>query len=463
MYTAMLIMGVVLYIAVNVYYARSGLLSVFHPFTYMSLFHGLIFVFRPILVYYRDYGIIYRTYGFTPSLSDKLTVLAAADLSFVVFAAVCLGVGNMPMVFKGDRSRAAERMALQPTVWGMLVFLLPIAVYSLLRTFNGEASTMVLSANGVVINTTTNGWISDAKLLLVPICGIAAWVFRFRVWSLMPLLGFVLLKFASGGRGPAVVSIAMFLLYFFYDRRVKLPAGRLLAAGALIIMAFGAVGQDRGAGLRHALGLTIGGRDDVQHTAKRENLRFLEGMDSANLEYFEYIVWVVPKRSGTYDYFLSNLQIFTEPVPRVLWKSKPIGPPVQMINLFDYGFPIGMTYSIPGTGWFELGWFGVAIWSAFWAFALGWFYRWFVTGGQTAMRVIIYFSMLATLIVVFRDGQLLSFVRVIPFYLGPVLLMACWRFVLKIPNLGWIQYKMMQDYRRMGLLSTRIPRNAPMG
>ena len=152
------------------------------------------------------------------------------------------------------------------------------------------------------------------------------------------------------------------------------------------------------------------------------------------MEFFEYLVETVPRKTGTYGYFVDNLQAFTEPVPRVLWKNKPIGAPIKMFDLFDYGRPIGVTYSLPGYGWMQLGYAGVVLWCGLWGYCLGAIYSWFVRSRQGNFHVAFYFAFLPIFIIAFRDGGLVTILRTGVFYLTPVLVWMWAARALGIPD-----------------------------
>lgn len=441
MYVAMLLLSVLVFVVVVVHYVRSGLCSVFHPFTYYAAFHGLVFVVRPILAHFRHYDRIYTVYRFMPTLTEQMTVIAASSLGLVVFYYFCTRVGNTPMLFKQDPSRAQERVIARRALFWMLAICAPIGLYSLLHnlsTVASNSSTMVISRQGIQINTTGVGYLTDAMLMLVPVCALVPWLYRFRWYALLPLVTFFVLKASTGGRGPFVIAVAVTGLFYFYDKRVKIPGARIALAVAVIGLIFSAIGEDRGYALREALGIK-----NVAARSVARPERLIEGMDFANMEYMQYLVHVVPTRSGTYDYFLMHLQLFTEPVPRALWKDKPIGPPIPMVRFFDYGTPFGFTMSVPGVGWLELGWVGVAFWCGLWGMATGYIYRRFVTGSQDVVAVSFYLLFLGSLIIVFRDGTLLTPVKLLSFYLFPLVILIIAKRMLKLPSLGQIQRRMM--------------------
>ncbi len=422
MYEAALALSVVCFVLVTGYFVRSASFSLFHPLTFYAVFHGFIFVFRPIVVWLNDYSYVYRGYQFTPSPSDKLTVILASNAGFLAFAFFCLLSGNVAMRFKQDDFSHAERDRLKPLLLGVLAICVPISLYSLGTLWLGAASgsayaTMTMDAGtGVIINTQTNGYLTEAQLMLASCGALVAWVYRFRLLSILPLLAFAVFRAGTGGRGPFVAALVTVGLLYLYEHRRRIPSLRVMGLLIAVVIAFSSVGTDRGAAIRQAIGT-----DDTSiFKADISNQRWLEGMDFANLEYFEYLVYAIPQRTQTYSYFLDSLQVFTEPVPRVLWAGKPVGAPFNKIFLFNYGRPIGMTRSLPGEGWFAWGWFGVFIWCSLWGYVLGLIYRKFVEGTQSAFKTAAYMIFVPILIVGYRDGTLVTIFRQGLFYLAPV-------------------------------------------
>ncbi|MFM5893885.1 MAG: O-antigen polymerase [Novosphingobium sp.] len=426
MYAAALALSVICFLGVTVYFVRSPAFSIFHPLTFYSAFHGFVFVFRPIVARLNDFSLIYRGYQFTPSASDKLTVILASNLGFLAFALFCLMSGNVAMQFKQDRFAVAERERFKPLLFWVLLLCVPIGLYSLASVWTGAATTgmgyesMIRDAGtGVYVNTKGNGYVAEAQLMLATCGALIAWLFRFRLLALMPLIGFVVLRAGTGGRGPFVTALVTVGLLYLYEHRRRLPSLQVAALLIAVVLAFNTVGNDRGLTIRKAIG------NDTASTVfynTRDNERWLEGMDFGNLEFFEYLVYAIPQRTHTYGYFLDNFQIFTEPIPRVLWKNKPVGAPFNRIYLMDYGRAIGMTRSLPGEGWYSLGWPGVLIWCGLWGYGLGLIYRRFVEGPQTTIKTAAYMIFVPIMIVAFRDGQLITVFREGLFFLGPVLL-----------------------------------------
>ncbi|MEY2943462.1 MAG: hypothetical protein RLY97_1476, partial [Pseudomonadota bacterium] len=116
------------------------------------------------------------------------------------------------------------------------------------------------------------------------------------------------------------------------------------------------------------------------------------------------------------------------------WKSKPIGAPFNKIFLFDYGYPIGMTRSLPGEGWFCLGWIGVIVVCGVWGAGLGYIYKRYVLSSQNTIVTASYMMFLPTLIIAYRDGQMMTIFRQGIFFQAPIILWMYFGRYLGIPS-----------------------------
>lgn len=455
MYLVVLVASLMIFCGVTAVFLRSGYFSLFHPFTIYNLFHGLVFVIRPFLSYWLEYEMIYRAYQFTPSLEDKITVIAAANLGYLTFAFFCFRHGAVPMKFRSDPLLIEERNRLARFFPWVLVICAPVAIWSLVTLFSAASVFAVASdmgrdkATGVLYNTTGNGYFAEAQMMLVPLTALCAWLFRFRLVALIPIGMFVLLRAGTGGRGPFIAALFATGLLYLYERRRRVPTLRFAAVMAAGLLLFSAVGSDRGQAVRDWLA----GEANSAQTAS-DNLRFMEGMDFANLEFFEYIVYVVPQRSHTYGYFNDVLQVFTEPVPRVLWAGKPFGAPFERFSMFDYGTPVGYTRSLPGNGWYAMGWLGVIITCGLWGYFLGLIYRRFVDGPQTTYQVAAYMVFLPILIVAYRDGMIVTVFRQGIFFAAPILLWIWLVHSFNVPLAKDIRAMLARKQRRAALQGT---------
>ncbi len=418
MYIALLIMTVVIYALVCFVYARHEACSWFHPLTIYLAFHGLVFVVRPILSWYYDYTFIYQLYLFLPDDYAKEMTLVVVNLGLLSFAFASLRWGNARLQFKADRATDAQLRELRRPLWWITPPLLAIIAYSLVQILtlrvSGFDAVDADRTTGTFVNTTGNGYAQFAYLMAASLLPMLAWSGRFRIWWLGAIGLSALLLAGSGIRGPIVSLLVCAATLYLYASRRRAPDLRVVAVTIAMALAFNAIGADRGEQARSLLG---GADTGVTHGPAR--LAPLEGMDLGNLEFVEFLVDKVPRATRSYNYFLDNLQIITEPIPRALWRDKPVGQPIRLFYLTDYGYPIGMTNSLPGEGWVQLGLFGVALWCGLCGVICGVIYNRFALGQQTPIQIAFYAAFLSTLIVFYRDGALISLLRQGIFFLAP--------------------------------------------
>ena len=415
-YEALLIASPIILLCVTALYVRSGRGSIFHPATIYIGFHAIVFVFRPILAYINDYDFMYKVYEFSPSMSDKVITLAGANLGFVTFVAAAMYFG--PQTTRFVKHSEAELSAYFTPLTITCLLLGPVAIWSLyynIQVSSGAIADTMISdrVTHTTINTSENGYLQNIQMVLPTLVGLIAYINRFKWWSLLPFAVYVLARGATGVRGPFIAAVFFMILLYMYSRRREwfTPSAILLFAGGWGL--FRLVGDDRGSALRGLFGY-------ASEAGAGNSQRFLESMDYANMEFFEFAVYCIPQRTHSWDYFASISQVFTEPIPRVWWPGKPVGAPIQFFNLFDCGHPVGMTFSLPGAGWFELGWLGIIIWCAFFAWIYATAYKRFQLSSQSVFGVLLYCSFAITTLISFRDGIVLTILKQALFYMMPV-------------------------------------------
>lgn len=418
MYDILLAASLLVFMGTSLVYLRHRAASLHHPATFYLGFHGFLFVIRPILARIYDYDFIYRVYQFQPSMADKITVIIGANVAMLTFVAVSLRVASRPIVpaepdtFARTRSLAAVPIVLTSAV------LLPVAVWALLQNWQRRVNVfddmIIDAATGTATNSQAIGWVTEAGLMMAPLAVIIVWLARYRWWSWPVLLVYFVLQAGTGTRAPLIYAVIALIVLYLLEKRRAWPEWRSVVLAGLAAMAFSQIVIDRGGAVR---GL-FADSGESRYLDTREYAPF-EHMDYGSLEYFEYLVFAVPQRTGSYDYFAHNLQIFTEPVPRALWRDKPVGSPVQMFKLWDYGRPTGMTYSLPGAGWMSLGYLGIIIQAAFFAGLFATLYNRTLVWRDSAMGRVLFALVIAMAPLVFRDGILLTFLRNLPFFVGP--------------------------------------------
>ncbi|QYJ06262.1 O-antigen polymerase [Qipengyuania flava] len=408
------------FLALLAIYLRHPAASIFNPATVYLAFHGLVFVIRPLFARVYDFRSIYASIGFTPSLDTKVTTLLAANLGLFVMVGLCM-VLCPPLEFRQSTAERQGRASMMVRYLPAFAVLSGLCLWALIWLWGFKSTGLAINemdtrtgGQGLVA---ASGYFISLTGFLVSLGALFAYLNRFRWWSFIPFALFAVLRLGIGGRGEVVVACFVLALLFLVDRRSRWPNLWIVAGLVPLYLAFSAVVADRGAGVREAL--TGEAQPEIVYYSEAD-LAPLEHMDFGNLEFFEYVVHVVPERSGTYDYFLHNLQILTEPIPRGLWKDKPYGAPIKPVDLYNYGKPIGMTMSLPGVGWFSLGYVGVVLWSAFFALIYCAAYRAFASSRQTVLATVTYALFLGTSIIAFRDGMIITILKQGLFFAIPV-------------------------------------------
>jgi len=199
-------------------------------------------------------------------------------------------------------------------------------------------------ATGITMYVNTTGYITDAQTMLGPLTIMMMWRYRFAVWTWIPMVFFIVYRaFLGNGRWPMITMTLTLILLQLLRSRKKWFRLKYIAILFPIFILFQSVGFDR-----NLLRDWISGQQTVipKFRDDRTWLQKQDNPDFANFEFLSFLLWAVPERSHTYTYFTQYLQLFTEPIPRILWRDKPIGAPIKMVNLNDYGNFIGLTPAI---------------------------------------------------------------------------------------------------------------------
>jgi hypothetical protein len=175
---------------------------------------------------------------------------------------------------------------------------------------------------------------------------------------------------------------------------------------------------------------------DPGMTADEKLKRQFDTQDFASFDFLTYVVWLVPGKIGTFSFGLQYVQLFTEPIPRILWKGKPVGPPINTrIYLGDYGNFTGLTVSLPGDGWLSGGWIGLVITLSTVGFVLGRAHRSFWRNTENRLGCLLYLVGLAMVPQWYRDGSVISMSKFLLFTLTPVLV---WIGILWLLGQRWV-------------------------
>jgi hypothetical protein len=404
--------------------------SLFHPLALYLIFHGLVFVLRPTAVHALGFDEQWGHMRFTPDEGQFVLTLVVASVGLLAFLGGALLAGQPPQEAATPRpSRLPDPTGAERTAWtATLAVLLPLALFGAYRdaaifgTFAapGEAGMVVDPGSAQTYFQNTTAYVVKAHNLLIPIAAITLWLARFRLWAVWPLALVVGYRVYLGSRWGMVLALGVALLLLLHRRGLKWPPLRMAVLALPLLAGFHVVGENRDL-LRNALGV---GESRYEQTA-RNWPRGLDKWDTpsfANFDFLAYIVAVVPEHSRTYTYFTQHLELFTRPVPRVLWPDKPRGPPVQLVDLNAYGWFGTRTVSLVGDGWRSAGWLGVVLTCG----GVGWLltraYIWFARRRDRLFPVALYACYLPTVVLWYRGGEVVNAVRFGVWMTLPVLL-----------------------------------------
>ena len=423
---ALTIQALILIAAVAAY-VRSGQASAFHPATVYLAFHAIVFVAVPWGQHLLGLHFVWDYMRYAPEADAYVLTLCVSSLGLLAFFPACLAAGWARIGFRTRGLEFERRHHLAFVV--VAAMLLPLGTYSAMIASRGNALQdgkgiqMARAANGVAMHSESTGYITDAQYMCAPILTLFIILTGFRVWSYAPMGLFIAFRVYQGwSRWSIVIAVLSLCLLQLWDRRRRWPSARLVAVAIPLWCLFAALGNNR-----HLLREYFDGAMPIQRRADdRKDLwadRLFDSLDFANFNFLAYVVHCVPERTGTYTYYTQYLQLFTEPIPRILWSGKPAGPPVSFFDLNDYGNFVGLTVSLVGDGWMSGGWIGVATTMAGVGWVLGAAHRrfWAEVGGGDVRYAVLYLCCLPLTIQWYRDGGI-SIAKFLLFTATPLLL-----------------------------------------
>ncbi|MGO8697754.1 MAG: hypothetical protein ACLQVY_08565 [Limisphaerales bacterium] len=402
-----LYLQVLVWLAVLGVFFASGQASIFHPATSYLGFHGLVFVLRPLQVHFMGFDSVWNYMVFRPDEASFVRALGVSSVALIAFVGVSLYFGRAQIGFPPGLARGLSPLQRRALIWTTLI-LLPYVAVSIATTQGGAETSGERAENGVFIQTHSTGWLNDAQFMLAPL--LCAWllVTRFHWFNLPPIVLYVAYRSWTGWSRWTIIMFFLIIAFAhcWQLRRRWLPPWSI-ALAIPILMLFSLLGHNR-----EVLKDFFTGEENPNAIAdirpgmsseEKRKLRY-DTQNFANFDYLCYVVGVVPKRTETYTYGLQYLQLFTEPIPRILWKGKPTGAPFQRIHLGAYGNFVGLTVSLAGDGWISGGWVGVVILMSLGGLIVGKSHRWFWNQNNEPIATLFYISGLAMLTLWFRDG-----------------------------------------------------------
>jgi len=406
-----------LWLAVMLIFVLTRQASIYHPLTVYLLFHGLVFVVRPWTVHYLDFVQVWQYIGFDPSEDQLLRALAASSLALVVISTSMVAFGWSDTRFKAAVPKPFTKEQ-QTALVAVTLLLAPVVAYSIRTQYSGAFQ--VENRGGTYVMAGASGYSLEAQYMAGSL--LAAWLLvkGFRWVTLLPIVPYVLYRtYAGMSRWTIVLLFLLITLIYAWQRRAKWPALWAILCAIPVFFLFKSIGDNR-QWLADRWAGKVQETPAVQSVQDKLKTRY-DSPDFANFDFLAYVVAVVPARTETYTYGAQYLQLFTEPIPRKLWPGKPVGAPVRLFNLNNYGNFLGMTPSLVGDGWMSGGWIGIIVTMTIVGGLLGAAHHWFWKRADAPMESLFYMVALALVPQWFRDGGI-SITKFLFWNLSPLVL-----------------------------------------
>ena len=323
------------------FYKKLGDTLFVSPLIIFLLFHFISFVLKPLLIINFSFVNVYNYIGFQREDVNFVKTIYISIIGFISFLiGFSIFIKNkdlkknvlLNLQFKKYKSDTYDRK-----IFILLsVFIIPIGVLSLNELYQMHTRTSISNIYGIRVFVNTTGYYIYANIALGSLFLLFAYLRNFSLFSLIPLIIYIYFRFDFGwNRGSFIMILfALGILYFFYNVNKK---KQIFIFFIFLLAIFQFTGRSRG-------GLSF--------------YQF-DSLDLSNFESLSFIIKNVPYNTGSLTYFTQYLQLFTEPIPRILWENKPIGAPIKYFNLMDYGNVTGLTNSLIGDGWMSFKYIGV--------------------------------------------------------------------------------------------------------
>jgi len=353
-----------------------------------------------------------------------IRTLAISSLGLVVLCTTCLFIGRAHPGFPAGPAPSFSREQ-SGALTLITIILLPLIAYSTYKA-GGDTGGM-LQANGIYTLTKTTGYVTDAQFMMAPLLCLWLVKTRFHWLNLIPILIYVGYRTWCGwARWTILLFFITLVLQFCWYRRLRWLPVWLLSSAVPVLILFNILGHNRDVLKTYLSEGTI----VIDQTSKTPGMSVaekrkeqLDTQDFANFDYLVAVVSIVPEQTGTYTYGVQYLQLFTEPIPRILWPGKPVGAPVAFFNPNQYANFIGLTVSMVGDGWMSGGWTGVVVTMVVFGTLLGLAHRSFWAKSNLLLPSMFYITFLGVAPNWFRDGGVISLFKFLLFIWLPLLLL----------------------------------------
>lgn len=418
---------VALFVALVIGLNARGYLNIYSGLFLYLAFHFIVFVQRPLIVHIFDLRSEFEFMMFMPTDGEFLETLFVSDVGLISFVGAYMWALNFKPIEPAFQYIGLSRSEARSFLMAFLL-LSPMILYSLFLALSmrqtygvaafqelGEINMTIDPATGQKLFADTTAYVVNARGFAFPFAALLIHITRGRWWSYLAIFFCAFIALQLGERWEIVIStlVASMMTLYIHKRRV-FTSGHYIGM-VVVLLLFVMIGQNRDSLIKF---LTTG---ELEFTFDIATSSFGAHPDFANFDFLSYVIAKVPAVSGTYSYFTQYLGIFTQPIPRFLWPDKPVGSPVQWVNLAAYGRFASRTPSLVGDGWVSMGYAGVVITLGLCGWFFGRMFRRFCQPKISIYFYCAYFWMVGLLLQWVRDGgyKILDFFL---FCIGPLML-----------------------------------------
>ena len=384
------------------FYKKLGDTLFVSPLIIFFSFHFIAFILKPLLILNFSFSNVYNYIGFQKeeyNFTKTIFISLVGFISFLIGFSIFIKNKNLKknilfnLKFKKYKSDTYDRK-----IFILLsVFIIPIGILSLNDLHQMHTQMNIGNIYGIRVFVNTTGYYIYANIAMGSLFLLFAYLRNFSVFSLIPLIIYIYFRFDFGWNRSSFIMIlfALGILYFFYNVNKK---KQIFIFFIFLLAIFQFTGRSRG------------------------ELSFyqFDSLDLSNFESLSFIIKNVPYNTGSLTYFTQYLQLFTEPIPRILWENKPIGAPIKYFNLMDYGNVTGLTNSLIGDGWMSFKYIGVIFMLFFTGYICGKIHINLLKNISNNLYLFLYSLNVPLLIFWFRDGGILV-LKIFLFYSMPII------------------------------------------
>lgn len=403
-----MVLGISLFIHISFfasicYIANLRRVTIFNPLFIYLIFHFIVFVVRPILIYTLGFG-KFSYIGYYPSESIFVEALFVTDFFLLIF--------SLPFLFNNSERRDNSLVRFNGGGKTSL-YIVTVLICSPLIVMSIQAHSIavqVQAANGLFIQESVSGYIWDAKNMLFGILVLSFIVFRNSFIYILLFMFIAFNLYLSSGRWLIVIAIGFVLYHRVLFLNLKINFFKMVPIILVSLYFFLLLSGDREFFTALFERRTEGGVDF--------SIEKIDTLDFANFDTLTFLIHTIPNETEFYRYGTQYLSLFISWIPRFIWVDKPIGDAFVFYDLNNHGNFVALTYSIVGDAWSSGGYLGLLITALVFSFILKKLYTSFSSSTSFTFKLF-YISFLPLLIILFRDGGVsifrLSIMTYLPF------------------------------------------------